>query len=72
MTHGRGKGESRRDSKIESYRNAVPRSTVEDTLNQLLEAEADRLCQANRYERCEARQDTRAGSYQRKLHTKAR
>jgi transposase-like protein len=47
------------------------RSSVEQTLNQMLEAEADRLCHAEKYQRCEARQDTRAGFYQRKLHTKA-
>ena len=37
----------------------------------LLDAEADRLCNARRYERTEARRDTRAGSYDRKLHTTA-
>ena len=36
-----------------------------------LRAEADRLCGAGRYECSEARQDTRAGSYERTLHTKA-
>jgi putative transposase len=36
----------------------------------MLDAEADRLCRAERYERTEARKDTRAGSYQRQLHTK--
>jgi transposase-like protein len=40
-------------------------------LNALLEAEADRLCNAQRYERSEARRDTRAGHYERKLQTKA-
>jgi transposase-like protein len=40
-------------------------------LNQLLDAEADQLCNAARYERTEARQDTRAEHYKRKLHTKA-
>ena len=45
--------------------------TVEQTLNALLDAEADRLCGAGRYERSHARQDTRAGSYERKLHTRA-
>jgi hypothetical protein len=30
------------------------RSTVEETLNALLDAEADRLCQGKRYERTEA------------------
>ena len=36
-----------------------------------LDAEADRLCGAGRYERNEARQDTRAGSYDRTLQTSA-
>jgi putative transposase len=44
---------------------------VEKTLNALLDAEADRLCNAQRYERSEARRDTRAGHYERKLQTKA-
>ena len=47
------------------------RGWVEDTLNALLDAEADQLCNAARYERTEARRDTRAGSYERKLQTKA-
>ena len=34
--------------------------SVEETLNALLDAEADRLCNARRYERSEARRDTRA------------
>ena len=45
--------------------------SVEETLNALLEAKADRLCNAQRYERSEARRDTRAGHYERKLQTKA-
>ena len=49
----------------------VVRGTVEETLNALLEAEADQLCQAHRYERSESRKDTRAGHYSRKLSTKA-
>jgi len=49
----------------------VVRGTVEQTLNELLDAEADRLCQASRYERTEARKDTRAGCYTRNLVTKA-
>jgi putative transposase len=44
---------------------------VEETLNALLNAEADRLCGAGRYERSEARLDTRAGSYHRTLQTQA-
>ena len=47
------------------------RGTVEETLNAMLEAEADQLCGAGRYERSPARQDTRAGSYERTLQTKA-
>jgi transposase-like protein len=49
----------------------VVRGTVEQTLNALLDAEADRACGAGRYERSPDRQDTRAGSYNRKLQTKA-
>jgi hypothetical protein len=44
---------------------------VEQTLNGLLDAEADRLCGAGRYKRSQTRKDTRAGHYTRKLDTKA-
>jgi transposase-like protein len=37
----------------------------------MLEIEADRLCQAKRYERSSDRASTRAGHYEPKLHTKA-
>lgn len=37
----------------------------------MLDAETDQLCNADRYQRSEARKDTRGGYYQRKLHTKA-
>jgi putative transposase len=47
------------------------RGTVEETLNALVDAEADRLCGAGRCERSQGRQDTRAGSYERSLHTVA-
>lgn len=47
------------------------RGSVEETLNSLLDKEADRLCGAERYEHTEARTDTRAGHYERNLHTKA-
>lgn len=59
------------DARVKDYLGNVVRGTVEETLNALLDAEADRLCNAARYERSEARRDTRAGSYERKLHTKA-
>jgi putative transposase len=45
--------------------------SVEETLNLLLDQEADRICQAGRYERSPERADTRAGHYKRRLHTKA-
>jgi putative transposase len=56
---------------IRNHLGEVVRGRVEETLNALLDAEADRLCNAQRYERTEARADTRAGSYSRKLQTKA-
>jgi putative transposase len=59
------------EGKIQAHLDEVVRNTVEETLNALLELEADRLCGARRYERSEGRQDTRAGSYCRQLHTKA-
>ncbi|NHZ48028.1 IS256 family transposase [Nitratidesulfovibrio liaohensis] len=49
----------------------VVRQSVEDTLNGLLDAEADALCQARRYERNAQRASTRSGSYQRELQTTA-
>ena len=59
------------DGRIQAHLDAVVRSTVEEALNALLDAEADHLCGARKYERTEGRKDTRAGSYTRQLHTKA-
>src|SRR5437588_811417 len=59
------------DERIKSHLDRVVRGTVEETLNALLDAEADRLCKAQRYERSAARRDTRAGHYERGLQTKA-
>jgi transposase-like protein len=59
------------EAQVQAHLSEMVRSSVEETLNALLDAEADRLCQAKRYERTAARQDTRAGSYPRELHTKA-
>jgi len=47
------------------------RSSVEETLNALLDAEAESQCGAKRYERSAERVDTRAGYYERTLETKA-
>jgi putative transposase len=59
------------DERIKSHLDRVVRGTVEETLNALLDAEAERLCNAQRYERSAARRDTRAGHYERGLQTKA-
>ena len=59
------------DERIKNHLERVVRGSVEETLNALLDAEADRLCNAQRYERSEARRDTRAGHYERNLQTKA-
>lgn len=56
---------------LSKHLDKVVRGTVEETINALLDAEADRLCQASRYERTEKRRDTRAGHYTRNLSTKA-
>jgi len=45
---------------------------MEKTLNKLLDAEADLITNAHRYERNEERRDTRAGHYTRKLLTTSR
>src|SRR6478736_2111962 len=59
------------EARIRDHLGEMVRGTVEETLNALLDAEADRLCGAGRYERSQGRQDTRAGSYERSLHTVA-
>jgi putative transposase len=59
------------EARIRDHLGEMVRGTVEETLNALLDAEADELCGAGRYERSAGRVDTRAGSYDRTLHTKA-
>jgi len=59
------------EQELRGHLDEVVRTSVEETLNGMLDAEADRLCQAKRYERTAERIDTRAGSYERKLQTKA-
>ncbi len=56
---------------VRNHLGQIVRCTVEQTLNEMLDAEADRLCNAEKYQRNEARTDTRAGHYQRKLQTGA-
>src|SRR5215472_1987938 len=59
------------DERVRDHLGRIVRGTVEETLNAMLEAEADRLCNAGRYERTAARRDQRSGSYERKLQTRA-
>jgi transposase-like protein len=59
------------EGKVRQHVEEVVRQSVEETLNGLLEAEADELCGAKRYERSMERLDRRAGHYERKLQTKA-
>ena len=58
-------------AEIKSQLGDLVRQSVEDTLNAMLDAEADQITQAHKYERTEKRLDTRAGHYNRKLATKA-
>lgn len=59
------------ESEIRGHLGKMVRSTVEETLNAMLDAEADEMCKAQRYEHSPDRVDTRAGNYKRKLHTQA-
>jgi putative transposase len=59
------------ERRISDHLGELVRGTGEETLNSLLDAEADALCGAQRYERSLERTDYRAGSYERRLHTKA-
>ena len=56
---------------LKKHLEKIVKGSVEETLNALLDAEADQLCCARRYEHTAARQDKRAGFYTRKLETKA-
>jgi len=59
------------EGKLRGHVDEVVRSSVEETLNGLLDAEADHICRAQRYERSPDRVNGRAGHYERKLETKA-
>ena len=54
---------------IKGQHKELVRSSVEETLNELLEAEAEKLTQAGRYERNEQRQGYRSGHYSRNFTT---
>ena len=59
------------EGRIRDHLGELVRGTVEEALNAMLDAEADALCGAGRYQRSPDRVDTRAGTYDRKLHTRA-
>jgi len=59
------------EGKLKGHVDEVVRSSVEETMNGLLDAEADQICRAQRYERSPDRVDGRADHYERKLETKA-
>ncbi len=59
------------EKEVHTHLSEMVRSSVEETLNKMLDAEADALCGAGRYERSPDRVDTRAGYYKRGLHTRA-
>jgi len=59
------------EAQIQDHLGEMVRSTVEETLNAMLDAEADQLCGAGRYERSDQRINGRAGHYKRNFHTKA-
>ena len=59
------------EKEIRDHLDGLGRQSVEDTLKALLNAEADVICHAGRYQRTPDRLDTRAGTYQRKLLTEA-
>ena len=59
------------EGQVRGHLDAIVLGTVQETLNGLLDAEAEQLIGAGRYERTDARKDTRAGYYKRSLETKA-
>ena len=59
------------EKEIRTHHDGLIRQSVEDTLNALLNAEADAIGQASRYLYLPDRQDMRAGIYKRKHLTKA-
>lgn len=59
------------ESEIRGHLTEMVRGTIEETLNAMLDAEADEMCKAQRYEHSPDRVDTRAGHYKRKMHTQA-
>ncbi len=59
------------EEKVKDHLGKFVRETVKETLNAMLDSEADQLCRAQKYERTAQRMDKRARYYERKLDTKA-
>lgn len=59
------------DEAIKGYVGKLVLSTVQETINELLDEEADQLVNAGRYERTDERQAYRSGHYRRRLVTGA-
>lgn len=59
------------EEKVKDHLASIVRGTVEETLNSMLDAEADAICNASKHERSPDRVDSRAGYYERGLETKA-
>ena len=57
------------EPKLQEYLGELVLKTVEDTLNALLDEEADQIANAGRYERTDERQAYRSGHYKRGLAT---
>ena len=57
------------EDQIQDRISTLVKGTIEDTINALLDAEADELINAGKYERTTERQGYRSGSYSRKLQT---
>jgi len=59
------------EPQLKLHVNDLVRGSIEETLNSLLDEEANKLCGANRYERSESRKDKRAGHYTRSFETRS-
>ena len=59
------------EDQVKNHLDGIVRNTVEETINSLLDAEADEICNAKRHERTPERADYRSGHYTRKLQTGA-
>lgn len=57
------------NTQLRDHVSGLVRQSVEDTLNALLDAEADMLCKAQKYERNDERVSTRAGHNERDFQT---